>query len=235
MKIQYFDYSHQADRHAANIISAHVRKNPRLSLCAATGNSTLGVYTTLQAYNAATPGMYRKMKVIALDEWVGLSNHDQGSCTHYLQQNLIGPLGISSDNFIAFNGKTANLEGECLNMRDQLAKLGPFDICILGLGKNGHLGFNEPDEFQDYCHVARLTKTSMTHQMIEETEKEPEFGLTLGMQEILASRSIIMMVSGEGKEEARRAFFSKRISRSCPASMLWGHPQVDCLVVGRQT
>lgn len=231
MKIQYFDHSREADNHAADIITNRARVNGGLSLCAATGNSTLGVYKSLQVNNTATPAVYRNMKVITLDEWVGLSINDEKSCSHYLQQHLIDPLGIAFGNFIAFNGSAANPEEECANMRNQLAKLGPFDICLLGLGKNGHLGFNEPNEFQDYCHVAPLTQTSITHQMIEGSHIVPEFGLTLGMREILASRSIIIMVSGEGKEEAKRAFFSKKITRSCPASMLWGHPQVDCLVV----
>ena len=231
MKIKYFDHSDEADNQAAAIITDRARANGGFSLCAATGNSTLGVYKTLQSRNLTTPGIYQDMKMITLDEWVGLSNNDQGSCAHYLQHHLLDPLDLKPDNFIAFNGMAANPEDECVRMRNQLAKLGPFDICILGLGKNGHLGFNEPGVFRDYCHVARLTQESMTHQMIKGSEKEPELGLTIGMREILASRSIIMMVSGEGKEEAKRAFFSKKITRSCPASMLWGHPRVDCLVV----
>lgn len=231
MKIQYFDQPHQADTQAADIISSYAKVSGGLSLCAATGNSTLGVYKTLQVYHDSTPELFGNSKVISLDEWVGLSKSDERSCAYYLRQHLVDPLGIASDSFIAFDGSAANPEDECVNMRNQLARLGPFDICVLGLGKNGHLGFNEPDEFRDYCHVARLTQTSMTHQMIEGTKKVPQFGLTLGMREILTSRGIILMVSGEGKEEVKRALFSKNITRSCPASMLWGHPNVYCLVV----
>jgi galactosamine-6-phosphate isomerase len=116
-------------------------------------------------------------------------------------------------------------------MRSLVEKEGPIDICILGLGRNGHLALNEPAEWlQPFCHVAALTEESLQHPMIADMESKPTYGLTLGMQEILHSRKIIMLVTGAGKRQVATAFLNGKISTSLPASFLWLHPHVECLV-----
>ena len=113
---------------------------------------------------------------------------------------------------------------------------GPIDLCILGLGKNGHLGFNEPaDELQPHCHIADLAVQSQQHSMILDSSIKPTQGITLGMQEILSSKRILLLVSGSGKEEAKKKLLSGDITSQCPASLLWKRDNVDCLVVAKKS
>ena len=108
---------------------------------------------------------------------------------------------------------------------------GPIDICILGLGANGHLALNEPAaQLEPQAHVASLSEESLQHPMIASLEQKPSYGLTLGMEEILSSRLIIMLVSGKGKKQIAELFLKGKVSTELPASFLWQHPNVECLV-----
>jgi galactosamine-6-phosphate isomerase len=113
---------------------------------------------------------------------------------------------------------------------------GPIDVCILGLGINGHIGFNEPGPYLiPDCHVARLSEETRRHTMVRSMDRRPHFGLTLGMQEILASRRIILLVAGDGKKQAIARLLSEEVSTTLPASFLWLHDSVDCLIDQRVT
>ena len=108
---------------------------------------------------------------------------------------------------------------------------GPIDLCILGLGLNGHLGLNEPaKELQARCHVAALSPESLGHPMLGSLDSKPAYGLTLGIEDILDSRQIIMLVSGKDKKTIAKEFLKAGISNQLPASLLWKHGRTDCLV-----
>ena len=128
---------------AAALVIAEIERRPDLLLCAATGNSPTGLYRALAERAKQDPVRFRSLRVIALDEWGGLRETDSGSTTGYLREHLLGPLAISPDRFIAFD-TTAEPALACRKMRDALERSGPIDVCVLGLGANGHVGFNEP-------------------------------------------------------------------------------------------
>lgn len=199
-------------------------------LCAATGNSPTGVYKKLIDYAKTDFELFSRLQIIKLDEWVGLDKDDSGSCESYLQEYLIRPLAISEDRFLSFNPNPADPMEECLRVQTQFNKMSPIDICVLGLGKNGHIGFNEPGRFEPHCHVRQLESESISHDMIADSTIKPSLGMTLGMKDILSSKKIIIIVSGTGKEEATRHLLSGVVSSDCPASILWQHPDVSCLV-----
>ena len=204
---------------------------PQLLLCAATGDSPLGLYHKLGLEAAKQPLLFEQLRVIPLDEWVGLKT-PEGSCHTYLQQHLLGPLKISKQRYFSYNARAENMEAECSRIHSVLLKEGPIDLCILGLGKNGHLGFNEPAaELQPHCHLAKLSDQSQTHGMIGKAKVKPTLGISLGIKDILSSKRILILVSGQGKEAAKTQLLSGAISPQWPATMLWKHKNVDCLVL----
>src|SRR5262249_48201744 len=100
-----------------------------------------------------------------------------------------------------------------------------IDLCVLGLGVNGHIGMNEPaPSLQPEAHVARLAATSLRHSMLKNSRRAPTYGLTLGMAEILSSREILLLVSGANKRQPLRRLMSRELTTEFPASFLWLHP-----------
>ncbi|EAR01388.1 putative galactosamine-6-phosphate isomerase [Maribacter sp. HTCC2170] len=216
---------------ATSMVIDEVTNNPQLLLCAATGSSPLPLYQRLGEESKKNTTLFKQIRILPLDEWIGLPSSD-GTCDSFIHEHLLTPLKVSKERYFPFNPLAENLEAECLRIQAILKKQGPLDLCILGLGKNGHLGFNEPTKvLKPHCHIADLTTQSQQHTMILGSSKKPTQGITLGMQDILSSKRILLLVSGIGKEEAKEQLLSGRINSQWPASFLWKHDNVDCLVV----
>ena len=231
MKLIDFKDMEEMGEYAASIIIAEATRNPELLLCAATGSSPLPLYERLAREAQKDARLFREMRVIPLDEWVGLSA-EEGSCHAHLKKHVLAPLQITKDRYYSFDPAAKNLEEECGRIQNILESQGPIDICVLGLGRNGHLGFNEPaDVLHPHCHIMDLASQTQQHIMVANSLSKPTKGLTLGMQDILASKRIVLLVSGKGKEEAILKLRSAEISSQCPASFLWLHNNVDCLLV----
>ena len=170
------------------------------------------------------------MRVLKLDEWGGLPMADPATCESYLQKLLIQPLKISPDRFIAFQSDTSEPKEECHRIGTWLRLYGPIDVCVLGLGINGHLGFNEPaEELTGSCHVARLTDESLSHSMLSATTNRPSHGLTLGLREILTSKTILLLVFGAAKATQLERLMTGLLSTYFPASFLTLHGRVVCI------
>ncbi len=153
------------------------------------------------------------------------------TCETYLQDHLVLPLNIDSKRYNGFESDPRDPELECERIRGVLRKEGPVDICILGLGMNGHLALNEPsDSLTPGCHIARLSEMSLTHTMLGEMREKPSFGLTLGMGDILGSRMILILIMGKQKRSVVKELLSERITCTLPASFLWLHPNTICLI-----
>ena len=214
---------------ASTLIAEAIRQKPNLLLCAATGNSPTETYKLLVAQKANFDSS--QLRVIKLDEWGGVAMDNPQTCDQYLQQHLIKPLEISPERYFAFQSNSENPVDEIAAMQTILAVSGPIDVCILGLGLNGHIAFNEPAELlEPNCHIATLSEKSMQHSMASEMGTNPTYGLTLGMADILQSKLIIMLVSGQNKKAIIGKFLSKKITSQIPASFLWLHNNVQCFI-----
>ena len=219
------DYTQMSDR-AASLAGSLLRERAQPVLCAATGGSPTGLYGFLVQHLRG-----HRVTLIQLDEWGGIDQDDPNSCASYLRKHLVTPLGLASDEFIHFDSNPADPLVECVRMDDRLARIGAIDCCILGLGRNGHLGFNEPgDWLHATCHVAALTDETMQHQMSEAMEVKPRYGLTLGMKQILLSRKIILLITGSGKKAAFDVLMTGHVTTAVPASFLWLHENVSVFV-----
>ena len=212
---------------ASETIIHELQQNPQSLVCAATGNSPTGVYQKLveKKKNVILSGL----RFIKLDEWYGLGINDEGSCEKYLHEHLFNPLGIPNKQYIAFDGKADNPGKELQNVDNYLDEHGPIDLCILGLGKNGHIAFNEPaDILQPRAHMSPLSSTSLEHTMIKSTGEPIKYGMTLGMTDILQSKKIILLVNGTHKNAIMQKLMGRKISTQLPASFLWLHANAQC-------
>lgn len=201
-------------------------RQPNSLLCLASGSTPTRTYELLADRGRRELALYAHCRMLKLDEWGGLPAEDPATCEHHLRTTIIDPLGLDA-RYTAFATQPAVPENECARISDWLSTNGPIDLCILGLGKNGHLGFNEPAEFlQPFAHVAKLSEASLGHAMLNQSTRRPTYGITLGMADILQSHEIHLLVSGDAKRGPLRKLMSREISTSFPASFLWLHPNV---------
>jgi len=210
---------------ASEYIIKDLSSRPRSLFCTATGNSPTGIYQLLaDKKDRIDP---QGLSLIKLDEWYNLPMDHPASCEYYLQQYMIRPLGVSDGNYTGFNSLAKDTAAECKRINDFLTANGPIDICVLGIGLNGHIGFNEPaDYLQPHAHLATLSDTSLNHTMIKSSGVEVKYGFTLGVADILQSKKIILPVFGKNKKEIMEQLFEAKISSQLPASVLGLHPDV---------
>ena len=212
-------------RAAAELIAARLHKTPELLLCASAGGTPSGTYRDLARICRSQPEIFAKLRVLQIDEWGGLPAGSPGTCTADLQEKLSGPLNIKKGRFCGFRSDAADPEKECQRLRRYLAAHGPIDLCILGLGLNGHIAMNEPaDSLEATVHAAALTESSQQHAMLKALSTKPPYGLTLGMRDVLASHEILLLVSGAAKRDILTRLMLSKLTTQLPASFLLLHP-----------
>ena len=219
-------------RTAADMMADEIRAKRDLAMSLATGSSPTRSYQLLAARRAEEPELFSEVRFVKLDEWGGLWPDDPAACEYYLRKHLVDPLQIPDERFIAFRSNTRDDQAECDRIRGELERLAPIDLCVLGLGINGHLGFNEPGDFlRRHPHVAKLSDATKQHAMLDDAD-EPDAircGLTLGMGNIMNARKVMLLVTGSHKRPAMRQFLTQRITTQFPVSILWMHPEVWCI------
>lgn len=221
---------HAIGRLAADHLKAALNVRPDLVWCVPTGASPLAMYRALAEDAAADPGLFSKLRVLKLDEWGPLSGEDEGSCENYIRKEILEPLGVAPEHYLGFVGDAADPEAECARVSAELQRWGGIDLCVLGIGVNGHLGLNEPaDSLSDGAHVAELSESSQDHGMLAGAAVRPAFGITLGMGDLLRARSILLLAHGATKREPMERFLTRRITTQFPASLLWAHHDVTLI------
>ena len=216
--------------HAARIIVELIRSEQSPLICLASGSTPRLAYELI-------PGMCRKedaavnyVRFVKLDEWLGLPEGATGTCEEQLTEQLIGPLGLPRDRYISFSSSPEDPLLECSRISAELDAQGPIHLAVLGLGRNGHLGFNEPDVMLvPGCHEAVLTPASRDHPMVRDNGSIPTRGITLGIADILHARRILLLASGESKKEQMCRIVSNQVDPRFPASFLQLHPAVTCV------
>jgi len=215
---------------AADFIVAEVKRRPDLLLCVSAGGTPTGPYQQLAARYTRQPHLFRKIRVVQIDEWVGPPPSHPATCRYDLRTKLLAPLQIDSTRFRGYKSDAADPHREPRAMSRWLANNGPIDICILGLGLNGHIAMNEPgDELVPQAHVSKLTPQSQKHSMLASLKRKPRYGLTLGMADILRSRRILLLVSGPTKTAILKRTLQPQVTTHLPASFLHLHPDVTVL------
>jgi galactosamine-6-phosphate isomerase len=224
----------EMSRRAEEYIIAELKRRPSLILCASAGGTPRGLYELLAERGQGQPRLFSKMRVLQIDEWGGLPRNHPASCESDLQSKLLQPLGIGKQRYTGFRTEAKNPAAECAKIARWLASNGPIDICILGLGVNGHVAMNEPGAFlKPHTHIAELTESSLNHPMLRDLERKPSHGLTLGMSDILASKLVLLLVNGPHKADALKQLRGQAVTTQFPASFLWLHPRARVLCDGQ--
>ena len=229
MKIYVSDDYKGMSRKAANIVSAQVILNPSCVLGLATGSTPIGMYKQLIDWYNKGDLDFSQVKSVNLDEYVGLApTHDQ-SYRYFMQHNLFDHVNIDPANTNVPNGLASDPEAECQRYNEVIRSMGGIDIQVLGMGHNGHIGFNEPGQaFELETHVVDLTERTIeaNARFFASKDEVPKRAITMGIKSIMQARQILVVVSGEDKADiVKKAFFGP-VEPQVPASILQMHPNV---------
>jgi glucosamine-6-phosphate isomerase len=225
MELKIFqDYETLSDFVASEVLTL-VKQKPEAVLCFASGDTPkLACQLIVQRANNEKVSFLRAT-FVGLDEWVGIPPENSGSCKYFFQQNLLMPLGMQSHQIHLFDGVSKNLGQECELMDDFIHKQNGIDLMVVGIGVNGHIGFNEPGVATDlYAHVASLHETTRTvgQKYFKGTEKL-ERGITLGLKHLTESKKVLLIANGEKKAQIIKATVEAPLSAQLPATILRTH------------
>lgn len=224
------DYE-EMSRRAAEIVAEQVKKRPDGLISFPGGDTPLGmVHVFADMVNEGKVDISRT-HYVSLDEWVGLSNEDEGSCGLFNQQNLLSRLQHPFAGTHIINGAAENIESERVALNDYISQYGPLDVSVLGIGMNGHLGFNENDvDFDLDAHIIPLSETTLKVMTKYFGEKfHPTHGISQGIRQIMAAKTVILIANGAHKAEILKKAVHGPVTNEVPASVLQNHP--NCYVV----
>lgn len=233
MEIRIFDHAQDAAVVAAEIIAKVIKSQDKTVLGLATGSTPVPMYKELARLNAAGELDFKNVYSYNLDEYIGLDGtHDQ-SYRYFMNDNLFNHINIDKEHTHVPCGTGADHAQDAKHYDEMIEAEGGIDVQVLGIGNNGHIGFNEPcDVFYKGTHVVDLTDSTIdaNKRFFEHREDVPKQAITLGMGGIMHARKVIMLAFGAGKAEAVRAMINGEIDPKCPASILQLHDDVVVLL-----
>lgn len=225
MEILTFRSDMDAAQKAFEIVRDGVESGRVSTLGLATGGTPVEFYKKMRESNLDVSAI----STVNLDEYVGLENDDPNSYHYYMEKELFSHMNFK-ETFLP-NGMAKDLEAECRRY-EKILKNHPVDIQILGIGANGHIGFNEPGtSFDAETHIVELTESTReaNKRFFEKEEDVPEYAISMGIKSILAAKKIILLAFGRSKAEAIKEMVEGSVDPSCPASVLQKHPNVVVL------
>ena len=216
-------------RKAANIISAQIILKPDSVMGLATGSTPIGIYDQLVKWYEKGDLDFSSVVSINLDEYKGLSGDNDQSYRYFMNKHLFDRINIKKENTYVPNGLEPDSKKACQEYNDIIEKFGGIDMQLLGLGHNGHIGFNEPGEaFENETHCVDLTKSTIeaNKRFFEREEDVPKQAYTMGIKSIMQAKKIIIVVSGKDKADIVKKAFLGPVTPEVPASVLQLHNDV---------
>ncbi|SNY61732.1 glucosamine-6-phosphate deaminase [Enterobacter sp. CC120223-11] len=216
---------------AQNVIDC-VKAKPDALICIAGGDTPLGVFAALvEAQNQGRVD-FSRTQFLGLDEWLGLGLADKGSCREMVWHHFFDKLTLREEQICFFDGLTHDPQAECKRVDGYIEKHGPIDCIVLGIGMNGHIGFNEPGaSLENTCHVIDLDPVTQTVSVkYFGTPREVKQGISLGLKTILASKKIVLMASGEKKAAIVAQTVNHPTSVEIPSTLVKTVPQANLFV-----
>jgi glucosamine-6-phosphate deaminase len=210
----------------ADAVARRLREDPSAVFLLPTGTTPLGMYRRLVEMHRRGELSFAKATFFNLDEYLGLTPDHPASYHVYMKENFYGLIDADSDRIFVPNGAADDPEAECERYEAAIREAGGIDVCVLGIGRNGHIGFNEPGApFDSRTRVVRLSEsTRLVNAGDFESDRAPERAITVGMATIFESREVLLLASGTNKAAAVTAAVEGEVSESVPASMLKNHP-----------
>ena len=222
-------------RKAANIISAQIIMKPNCVLGLATGSTPIGTYEQLVEWYHKGDLDFSKVTSVNLDEYRGLEKSNDQSYDYFMHQHLFDKVNIHPENVNLPDGMAEDAEKECKRYEELIRSLGGVDLQLLGLGHNGHIGFNEPGAaFEKETHCVNLTERTIeaNKRFFASADDVPKQAFTMGIKTIMQAKKILVIASGEDKAEILKEAFFGPVTPAVPASILQLHNNV--IVVGDQ-
>ena len=217
---------------AADIFEAAIREKADCVIGLATGSTPLPLYRELIAREKAGKIDFTNVRSANLDEYKGLEPDHPQSYRRFMQENLFDHISIKPENTIVPLGKAADPDAMCREYEEKIAAWGGVDVQLLGIGHDGHIGFNEPDTyFPGMTHEVKLTPMTRdaNKRFFNSIDEVPEAAFTMGIGTVMAARKIVMVVTGADKREILRKTFRDRVTPEVPGSILQFHPDVTLI------
>ncbi|MDQ6421473.1 6-phosphogluconolactonase [Paenibacillus sp. LHD-117] len=224
--IRIFESGDELSAAIADEMLLHLRKDPRPVFCLASGSTPQASYAKFAALAKEEPRL-SQLRIVSLDEWVGIERTSEGSCYGMLDADLFSRLPIDPGAIAFFDGTSADLQRECERIDSCIAH-GPITFSLMGIGMNGHIGLNEPGlPVLDRSSVVRLSSTTReVAQKYFDHPTELDFGITLGLGQIAASKRVVVAAVGRKKASIVRTILT-RPEADLPAQKLLGHSHID--------
>ncbi len=230
MRVIIMNDAVEISREVADVLVKQINNNHGSVLGFATGASPIETYKRIiEAYEQDKVSL-KHITTFNLDEYVGLDRDNVNSYFYFMKENLFGKTDVNFDKVNFLSGTAEDTQAECKRYYDRIRECGGIDIQLLGIGTNGHIGFNEPGEkFADTPFAVKLTQSTIdsNRKYFEAVgDKMPEYALTMGIGDIMRSRKIILIATGASKAKAVKALVEGEVTPSCPASILKLHSDV---------
>jgi glucosamine-6-phosphate deaminase len=217
---------------AAEYIVDTIKNKPNAVIGMATGSTAEGTYEYLVRAYLNNEVRFKEASSVNLDEYVGLSPKNEQSYHAYMDHHLFDHIDMPAENNFIPNGEAIDLQGECARYEARIEELGGVDLQLLGLGHNGHIGFNEPGtSFSSKTQVVDLAESTRkaNARFFDVMEEVPSKAITMGIATILKSKQILLLVSGKGKAEILNKLLESEQTESIPATALKGHHDVTII------
>lgn len=226
------DYEEMSKKAAAMVSSQVILKHDSV-LGLATGSTPLGMYKELIKLNENKDVDFSDVVTFNLDEYYKLDKENDQSYYYYMNNNFFSHINVKKENTHILNGVTKDIDAECKNYEQMIKDHGGIDIQVLGIGANGHIGFNEPDvNFEAETHLVKLDERTIeaNSRFFASKDDVPTTALSMGIKTIMQSKRIILLANGEGKADAIYKTVKGKICPEVPASILQLHPDATIIV-----
>jgi len=222
----YKDYE-QLSANAANEIADLLKQKPGAVICLASGDTPKLTYQLFAEKVINENIDISNCTFIGLDEWVGIPPENEGSCQYFFRKYLFEPLQVTPGQTYLFNALSSSLEEECKKMDETILAKGGIDLMMVGIGMNGHIGFNEPGvSFDLYSHIVNLDETTVTvGQKYFNSQTALQKGITLGLKHFMESKKAIVLANGAKKAGIIKKALEDEISNHVPATIIRTHAQ----------
>lgn len=229
MRVIVCDNYDKMSETAANLIVSQIMLKPNSILGLATGSTPVGMYEKLGEKCKNGEVDFSKVSSFNLDEYYPIKKSNDQSYAYFMEENLFSKINIDRANTHIPNGETDDPDAECKAYEESIKKAGGVDLQILGIGRNGHIGFNEPEiSLSSHTHLTKLTESTIeaNSRFFDNIDEVPKKALTMGIATILSAKKIILLASGASKSRVISELMNDEINTDIPATMLKTHPDV---------
>ncbi len=229
MKVTVLKTAEEIGVAVAKIFTDEVKANPDCILGLATGASPIPTYQNIIKTHKEEGISFKGVKTYNLDEYCDLPKADKNSYYTFMHEQLFNGLDILEENVHFLDGNAADTEAECKRYDNEINQAGGIDVQLLGIGNNAHIGFNEPaDAFTDGSFKVKLTDSTIEANKIYFDENPmPHYALTMGVNQIMSAKKIVLIATGPKKAEAIRNMIKGEVTPQVPASILQNHNDVE--------